>query len=708
MTIDWPSPLTARKISSLNYRERYLLRRLQKMFELCSFFLAKVVNISEWDDHCIRSLDFFKFHVDECHAILRKKGSPGVLPILTADSPTSGLSDLEEFEAYQASIFTLQYALARLWMSWGVSPAAVVGHSLGEYAELVIAGVMSVEDALHIVAHRVRLMVQRCAANETGMIAINLGPIALHDVISASTEFAELSIACYNSPIDCVLSGPLTKLKALKTHLDAEIRCKNILLAVPFGYHSQAMSPLLGDLNIIAQRVTLNPPNIPIVSNVLGELVQPGDRSIFVANYFARHCAEPVQFDKGIRSLVASCSSTPIDLWIEIGPHTTTLPMIKANHSLRRGNILIGSLRKHRDGWETLTGSLAQVYTSGINVRWRNTFAHLQGVKCLSLPSYPFSPSKFWVEYKEHLQTSAAPTSSTSSWSTRYSMLGSWVQWPSSENKSSAIFETPIEKVAKWINGHSVGGIPLCPASVYIEQALSVIHLTCAHLDQALQGSRAALRKLVFVKPLVHDSSIERILITVVQLQTGSSTFRITSRMSSAKDEDTHAYGECRPVLAYILKFFSARTAYEVIFSRVVVYSKGYRSIRSITVDASNMEGCADMRLPEGYDDGKFIVHPVFSDTLLHVAGFVANLQGGTDDAFICSELDSIKILPDLVDNDASYTIYCSNSWVPENEMVLSDAYAVLSGELKKIVAHIKGVQFRRARLDKLKKEHYH
>ncbi|KAH0578258.1 hypothetical protein H2248_004036 [Termitomyces sp. 'cryptogamus'] len=312
----------------------------------------------------------FKSHVDECHAILRKEGSLVVLPILTADSPTSGLSDLEEFEAYQVSIFTLQYALARLWMSWGVSPPAVVGHSLGEYAALVIAGVMSVEDALHIVAHRVRLMVQRYAVNETGMIAINLGPInlgpiALHDVLRAYTEFSEPSIACYNSPIDCVLSGPLTKLKALKAHLDAEIRCKNILLAVPFGYHSQAMSPLLGDLNIIAQRVTLNPPNIPIVSNFLGELVQHGDRSISVADDFARHCAEPVQFDKGIRSLVASCSSTPIDLWIEIGPHTTTLPMIKANHSLRRGNILIGSLRKHRDGWETLTGSLAQLYTSG-------------------------------------------------------------------------------------------------------------------------------------------------------------------------------------------------------------------------------------------------------------------------------------------------------------------------------------------------------
>ncbi|KAG6896291.1 Type I Iterative PKS [Termitomyces sp. T32_za158] len=674
----------------------------------------------------------FKFYVDECHAILRKAGFPGVLAILTADSPASGLSDLEEFEACQASLFVLQYALAKLWMSWGVSPVAVVGHSLGEYAALVIAGVISVEDALFIVAHRVRLMVQRCAVNETGMIAVNLSPIAVRDVLCTSTEFSDLSIACYNSPIDCVVSGPLTKLQAFKAFLDADVRCKNVLLTVPFGYHSQAMSPLLDDLDVVAQRVVLNPPNIPIVSNLLGEVVHAGDPSVFSADYFALHCAKPVQFEKGIQSLVNS-SSNPVDVWIEIGPHTTTLPMLKASSCVRRGSLLLGSLRKQQDGWETLTGSLVQLYLSGANVRWRDTFAHIQGVSCISLPSYPFSPSKFWVEYKDpQLVRDLSPeVSPTPFLSTGYSMLGSWVQRPSSENENTAIFETPIEKVAGWIRGHRVGGVPLCPASVYIEQALSAINLAYVHLDRCMQGCHVSLRKLVFSKPLVQDSSIDLTLITTVSIQTGSGTFTISSRVPSSKNENTHAYGEYRllsttstltkfartvPIVSRYMaaitkpssgnapEVFSTRTAYEVIFPRVVEYSKEYRSMRSITVDASNMEGCADVRLPEDYDHGSFMIHPVFTDTLLHVAGFVANLQGSANDAFICSEVDGVKILPHLIDNDASYTIYCTNCWVPEDRMVLADAYAILSGKPTRIVAHIKGMQFRRVQLDRFKR----
>jgi len=83
---------------------------------------------------------------------------------------------------------------------------------------------------------------------------------------------------------------------------------------------------------------------------------------------------------------------------------------------------------------------------------------------------------------------------------------------------------------------------------------------------------------------------------------------------------------------------FSTRTAYEVIFPRVVEYSREYHTMQSLTAEASRMEGCADVRLPSDYDRGKFVVHPVFIDTLLHVAGFVANLQGQINDAYICSE----------------------------------------------------------------------
>ncbi|KAG6907234.1 Type I Iterative PKS [Tephrocybe rancida] len=677
-----------------------------------------------------RSSELFKSHVDECHAILIKADFPGVLAIINAESQHSGLSMLEEFEAYQASIFTLQYALAKLWISWGIIPAAVAGHSLGEYAALAIAGVISMQDALHVIAHRVRLMVQRCAVDETGMIAVNLGPVAVHDVLSASSDFSGLSIACYNSPMDCVLSGPLTKLKLFKAYLDAEIHCKNILLTVPFGYHSRGMAPLLDELTDVSRSVTFHPPNIPVVSNVLGDVVLTGDSSTFTPEYFARHCVEPVQFDNGIQALISSSGSTPIDAWIEIGPHTTTLPMLKANVSLPRGSLLLGSLRKQQDDWEALTGSLSQLYLNGVNVRWRDTFAHIQNVRCVSLPSYPFSPAKFWVDYKEPQLTSGsdAHPSPASTALTEYSMLESWMQRPSSENGNTAIFETPIERVAGWISGHSVGGMPLCPASVYLEQALSAIYLACAHLNHSMQDSHAVLRKLVFAKPLVYDVSVSRILVITIKAQNGCGTFSIASRTPSTQTEALHAHGEYRlqAISPTVTKFartlptisrymtavttgsspevFSTRTAYEVIFPRVVEYSKEYRTMKSITVDASNMEGCADVRLPDGYDRGKFVVHPVFTDTLLHVAGFVANLQGGPNDAFICSEVDAVKIIPELIDNDATYTVYCSNAWVPEDEMVLADAYAVLSGQPKKIVAQIKGMQFRRVRLDRFKK----
>ncbi|KAF8074125.1 putative polyketide synthase [Lyophyllum atratum] len=681
-----------------------------------------------------RTSALFRKHIDYCHETLTNNGFPGVLAIINADGSSSGLTTLEEFECYQSSIFALQYALAKVWISWGLSPAAVVGHSLGEYAALVIANVISVQDALLIVANRVRLMVQRCAVNTTGMIAVNLGPTAARSALHASPEFSVLSIACYNSPMDCVVSGPLAQLKSFKAYLDAEVRCKNVILAVPFGYHSQAMAPLLEDLTAVARRATFHSPSIPVVSNVLGEVIQAGDGSVFNAEYFARHCAEPVQFDKGIQNLVASPFLAGEDVWIEIGPHTTTLPMLKSNPSLPRGSIFLSSLRKQEDNWATLTTSLSRLYAAGVTIRWRETFSHVDNVKCISLPSYPFSPTKFWVRYNEARpadESASSPLLLKSSMTTPYSMLESWTQYPSSENGCIAIFETPIKHIAGWIRGHRVGGMALCPASVYIEQALAGVHIACQHLGITLQDTHAILRRTVFAKALVYDDAVEQVVVTTITVQEGSGVFSIASRVGSSPDESIHAHGEYRleSTLQTTTKFaralptitrymtavvrtttgrmpevFSTRTAYEIIFPRVVEYSKEYHTMSSLTVDASNMEGCAEVSLPSDYDRGKFVVHPVFMDTLLHVAGFVANLQGGANDAFICSEVGAVKVVPHLVSNDASYTVYCSNAWVPEDGMVIADSYAVLSAEPKRIVAHIKGMQFRRVRLDRLKK----
>ncbi|KAG6810939.1 Type I Iterative PKS [Tricholoma furcatifolium] len=407
-----------------------------------------------------QSSQLFHSHIDKCHAILIKGGFPGVLAIIANDSDESGLGRFEEIEAYHASIFALQYALAQLWIFWGISPSAVAGHSLGEYAALTVAGVISLQDALLTVANRARLMVQKCAINETGMIAVNLGPAAVYDVLRALPNFSSVTVACFNSSIDCVLSGPLTTLMALKEYLDAEIRCKNTLLPVPFGYHSQAMSPLTEDLNLLTRRVTLRPPNIPIVSNVFGNVVFPGDDSSFTPGYFSRHCIEAVQFDKGIQALFNHSSSPPINAWIEIGPHTTTFPLLKANTNFPSDSILLASLRRQQDDWQVLTGSLAQLYLSRTKICWRHSFSHLKEVSYVGLPSYPFSPNKFWVEYREprtNADSDPNPTPPALSSITDYSMLDRCEQRPSTDrgSPSPSVHSRIVSIVAEACDIHS-------------------------------------------------------------------------------------------------------------------------------------------------------------------------------------------------------------------------------------------------------------
>ncbi|GAW03534.1 polyketide synthase [Lentinula edodes] len=242
----------------------------------------------------------FKHHVDECHAILISLGFNGVLSIFTGNEVV--LSDFEKIEAYQAAIFTLEYALGKLWMFWGIVPTAVIGHSLGEYTALVFAGVLTLRGALTLVAHRVRLMSRKCDLDSTGMLAINLSPDLVKHLLGTSENVFPLTVSCYNGPNDCVVSGPLEALEDFKSFLDATKGCRSKMLAVPYGYHSDFMTTISFELTSIAKGIEIRAPNLPVASNVDGNVVLPGEEGIFKPDYFARHCSQPVQFDGAITS----------------------------------------------------------------------------------------------------------------------------------------------------------------------------------------------------------------------------------------------------------------------------------------------------------------------------------------------------------------------------------------------------------------------
>ncbi|GJE97851.1 polyketide synthase [Phanerochaete sordida] len=659
----------------------------------------------------------FRDVVVRCEDWLRAWGRPGVRAVIEgADSGADGAEELG-IEAGQTAVFVLECALAALWRAWGVRPDAVAGHSLGEYAALVAAGVLGLEDGLRLVSGRARLMDERCVRGESGMLAVR-APVGEVERWVGAEGYRGLSVACYNSPEDTVVAGPLAQLDALQAALKAAQR-KCTRVAVPFAFHTPAMAPVLADLTALASSVPLHAPRIPVLSNVHGTLVPPADASVFTPAYFAAHCAAPVQFTRGIAALRADPAFSSAAL-LELGPHPTCLPMLRAGAP---GALLLPSLRKNLGAWGVLGESLARLYTSAVEVDWRAVFKDLApGARITDLPAYPFAQTRFWVPYEEHGVTEKAEVHVEAP--PRFSLLGKTVKLPRKGEEGPAVFETPLATLAPLVDAHRVAGHALCPASVHIELASAAALLLFEARGAAGADSVVVLKDVAFPGPLVYAPDVPRVVrVEVAPTAPHAAAFAISSYAAPEGKHHTHCTGTlalasarataakfalAAPLVARraaaaaaapLAETFSARTAYDRIFARVVAYGPAFRTMRAVTLAPDGADACAAVAFPAEHArvPGAYAAHPVFVDTLLHAAGFVANCSADAHEAYICASVGKVRVLPALVEPERSYSVYCALGALGEGA-VCAEAWALdaASGEL---VAVLKRAVFRRLRL---------
>ncbi|PUU82892.1 hypothetical protein B9Z19DRAFT_1119995 [Tuber borchii] len=670
----------------------------------------------------IKSSPLFRELVECAHYSLVSLGFVGVLQVMNAvEGEEITLSEKQKVEAFQCSIFVLEYALAKLWISMGVQPDAVLGHSLGEYAALAISEVLSFEDALKIVAGRARIMANNCELKASGMLAVNAPPEKVEEILRSRSDAPNLVVACRNSTADCVVAGPVQELDSFRAYLKDNAIAKNVKLDVPFGYHSAAMDPIREPLTALVATVRINPPKLVTGSNVFGRSIGPQDID---SEYFAKHARQPVRFAEEIQDIASLPGFSGSVRYIEIGPHPISLPMLRSTLGSTTGSF-IPSMHKAKDPWVSLSESLATLFSAGFPAKWREVFAGTSG-KAVDLPSYPFSDNKYWVGYEEAaiepIKTKATPINSVIN--TGYSMIATCLQQPS--EGIPGIFETPISNLASLISGHNVGGSSLCPASVYHELAMASARFGVPENASCLH----TLGKVRYSHPLVYeDGSDKTVRVTLsVDSLTGDSAFEVSSYSGESSTGRVHCSGVIRqtPKVSIEHKFrrkalklehskitifysngcegpetIHTRMLYEVIFPRVVSYSKPYQTVRTITIDQTGTEGFAVVQMPAGYKKGKYVVHPVFMDTLLHAAGFIANSGVTADDACICNEIGQAKILYDEIDYDDTFGVYCSLVYLPKETTFIADAYAMNSAG--KIVGSIKGMHFKKLKLAKFR-----
>jgi amino acid adenylation domain-containing protein len=316
-----------------------------------------------------------------------------------ADDPRAAVERLQQTEIAQPALFVLSWATARLWLSWGVRPSALLGHSIGEYVAACLAGVFTLEDALTLVVERGRLMQQMVPG---AMLAVPLPEV---EVVALLDRFAgELSLAAVNRPDLCVVSGSPDAIDAVAADLAArDITARR--LHTSHAFHSHSADPILEPFAKAVRRVRLSPPGIPLVSNLTGGWMRPEEATD--PTYWARQMRGAVRFADGLVQLLAE----PRRILLEVGPGDT-LSSFAREHPVRLPEqAVICSLRHPRSTAEddaVLLRAVARLWLAGGDFDW-DAFGAAEERRRVSLPTYPFERRRYWVDPLPEKKPAARP-----------------------------------------------------------------------------------------------------------------------------------------------------------------------------------------------------------------------------------------------------------------------------------------------------------
>lgn len=419
----------------------------------------------------------FRKSIDHCDALLRDRMERPLLQVLypnPAEANGTEVPPVIDATAYaQPALFALEYALATLWQSWGVHPEVVMGHSSGEFVAACVAGVLSLEDGLTLIAERARLIQSVASGGATAAV------FASADRVEALlADFAgSINVAAVNGPEETMIAGSAAEVdRALETWKGIGIDSRR--LRISHAPHSPLIEPALPSFERTARTLTYHTPRIKLISNVTGELLTHID-----ATYWRRHMREPVQFAAGMQQLQAeNC-----DVMLEIGPHPVLLWLGRQNWRAPRPACWLPSLWGIRSDWEQLLESIGELYVRGADIDW-TSFYRDENRRKITLPTYPFQRQRYWVQ--------TAPPSQNHSH--HHPLLGRRMHSDVSRPDEIQFESLLSANNPPYLGGHCVDQKPVLPAAVYME-------IACKAAESVLGTSKVAVENTAIHRPLVLD-----------------------------------------------------------------------------------------------------------------------------------------------------------------------------------------------------------
>jgi acyl transferase domain-containing protein/acyl carrier protein len=373
----------------------------------------------------------FREQLDNCADLLAPKLGMDLRVTLfpTKDYAEEASRRLNRTLVAQPALFAVEYALARLLMSWGVRPRAMIGHSVGEYVAACLAGVFSVEDGLTLIAARGRLM-DRLPEGTMLAVALSIDEVKplLNDVIA---------LAAHNGPQLCVLSGQEEELQQVEGRLrEMGIGCRR--LHTSHAFHSPMMEPVLQPFTEEVRKIKLRPSTIPFLSNVSGSWITSAAATD--PNYWAKQLRRTVRFSEGLKELLQQ----PDGIFIEVGPGQALSSAAKLHGIKTGGHIVLPSMKRSQDSQSDLPpllGLLGRLWLTGVKVDW-SAFYSNENRRRSALPTYPFERQRYWVDPQGQLRTDKMRSLPPS----KKSDMAGWFYLPSWKRTAAKTFDASALK----------------------------------------------------------------------------------------------------------------------------------------------------------------------------------------------------------------------------------------------------------------------
>ncbi|MDZ7268845.1 MAG: SDR family NAD(P)-dependent oxidoreductase [candidate division KSB1 bacterium] len=301
-----------------------------------------------------------------------------------AEKTEQAAAQLQQTFLTQSALFVIEYALAKLWQEWGVTPQAMIGHSIGEYVAACLAGVFTLEEALTLVASRGRLMQSLPGG---AMLSVPLEENKLRPLLDGG-----LALAAVNAPANCVVSGTVAAIADLQAKLaEKGIECRR--LHTSHAFHSEMMEAILPAFTAEVKKVKRQPPKLPFLSNLTGTWITAGEATD--PAYWAQHLRHTVRFGDGVQELLQDSSR----VFLEVGPGQTLSALVKRQPNTV-GRVILSSLRhpqEQQSDMAFLLTTLGRLWLAGVPIDWTGFYKHEQRRR-VPLPTYPFERQRYWLE----------------------------------------------------------------------------------------------------------------------------------------------------------------------------------------------------------------------------------------------------------------------------------------------------------------------